>query len=540
MNCKEWALALEEVEEEVAEEFMEMMEEEAEEEREREEAEDEGSNDDDDDEIITDRLDTPTMLDQKRFYDRDRDVQTCRERKMAETCRNECSIGWWYKNEFELARPARLNAPHYMKQITRMMWEGQDYLNLFKFACFYYEKDMSLWLKGGRSDELPFGLVTLGVKLGDLPGEFVLEKRANSFKSELLFNCTNESMAKRYDFYVYEDGATFAPLVEKVEGCDKRATMVAVSPFLTLYADKKDVVEARVSLMDANFQATHPEPFLFSKILPDAGLEEMPQEVTYALDDVDPARQSGNLRRMNVATVAAENYITRMNRKRKSYTQGQSGGASDKMIDEWESFRDQEEENSTLFEERQEVFGRISLKQTLKPLPASMQINRGPVPSVLVRPDELQRSYEDTVCNLMNFPHLFFKPHASMTGGLGKTSLSPSELIFSQRQLEDSVAQQQARFQVIFGELYKRTFGVLDRLLFEGMGPEGEKITREIVVRMKFHNHVAVSDDAIQGLLPFLAAEVVTKSDIRPLLVRKYGFDEKTYKEEAKVVITTS
>jgi hypothetical protein len=521
---------------EMEEEFVEMLEEEMAEERAEQDKMEEKCGDTSEDEAVeVDPLDTPTMLDQKRFYDRDRDIQTCRNRKMAETSRNECSIGWWYKEEFELGRPARLNSPQYMKELNRMLWEGQDLLNLFKFVCFYYERDMDVWLRES-SDELPFGLVSLGVKVGDLPGEFVLEKRASSFKSQLRFNCTNERMSERYDFYIYEEGCTFAPLVEKVEGCDRRSTIAPVSPFLSLYADKKDVVEAKVCMMDANFQATHPEPFLFSKVLPDAGLEEIPTEVSYALDDVDPARQSGNLRRMNVATVAAENYITRMNRKRRRYVDGHSGGASDRAMEEWEAFRDREEEEdekATLFEERLEVFGRISIKQTLKPLPSSMQISRGPPPTILVRPDELQRPYEDTVCNLMNFPHLFFKPHTSM-GGLGKVSLTPSELTFSQRQLEDSISQQQTRFQTIFGELYGRTFGVLDSRLMEEMTPETERIRREITVKMKFRNHIAVSDDSIQGLLPFLAADVVKKSDIRPLLVRKYGFDEKIYKEASE------
>jgi hypothetical protein len=515
----------------IDEEYQELVEEYQEE----EEAEEAGEAEEEETEDTLYKVDSATMLDMKRFYDMDRDIQICRERKMAETGRSECTIGWWFRDEVELARLPLLNSLPYKRQIERMQWQAQDYLNLFRFVCFYYVKDVAKWMKK-ESGDLPFGLVELGVQRGDMPGEFILRRKAGSFKSDLEFRCTDKKMAACHDFYIYEEGAKFQRLRETTEGCDKGADIAPLSPFMSLYEEKRAVVEAKVCLMDANFIATHPEPFLYSKLLPDAGLEEMPEEVRYALDDVDPARQAGNIRRMNVATVAAENYISRMNSKRKR------GGMSADCTEQWEAFRDDEgdeDDGMTIFEERQKEFGRPSLKKTLKPLPASMQITRGPVPTVLVKPEEMQRVYEDMVCNLMNFPHLFFKPHTSL--GMGKVSLTPSELTFSQRQLEDSVARQQRTFQHLFETLYERTYGRLDAIRFGQMGPEAEHITREVRTRMKFRNHAVVSEDALKALLPFLTAGVITAGELRPLLARKYdlGEEKRVTTSTITTVVTT-
>lgn len=501
---------------------------------ERSEADSEEDSEEEEDVVL--RIDTASMVDLKRYYDQDGDVQTCRERQQ-EAARARASVGWWYEYgpcAFELRRLRPAQEEVWMAAVLDVLWRAQDCLNLFHFVGFYYERDIVGWLMrgaaGGDAPLLPFGLLPLqegGEGEAEIEGEFVRIRRAGAFEWELFFECPSRSRRERYDFYIYSKNATFSPLVLSEEEerareerlragrgvCRRRrrrgrrgagraeegpADLSVNSPFIDLYRKSWGCEEAQLFAFHANFLATHPEPFLQCKEVPPDPLEDAPDEVRFTLDNVDKVRRENSERRMLAQSTAAKHYIANnLNGGGGAKGKGKRPYASQDMTAQWKKFRDgdseaSESEEETPVERWQREFDRPTLKQSLKPLPASMQISRGPPPTILLRPEELRRDKEDAVCNLMNFPHLFFKPHTSIgrggqAGALGaKSSLSPADLEFSQRQLRRANALRERTFALLFGELYARTLGRLDRLFFAHLGAEAEFLTDHLVPRLSF------------------------------------------------------
>ena len=509
--------------------------------------------------ISTYTIDPEVMLNLKQEYDSDVEIQTCRERKKIETFRHKCTIAWWYMQDaVQLQTLPYFDQDTYMRKLQDMLAIAQDYLNLFRFVAFYYVKDMVGWVL--RDDgTLPFGVVELGINKTDIPGAFSSVRRDGHFEREVVYECTDETIAERYDFYVFEQGPVFRTSDRTYGGTT--TNVVPVSAFNELFDDKRDIVEARVCLGDANFMASHPEGFIYSKPLPDTNIENIPEETRYIENDLAAASQATSLHRANLTSALAGQYVNRFRQTSAALTTSRGFGSSisqDKLMMQQMFYqhggcgsvggmgsRDGRDMVSTLYHERQAEFMRPTVKESLEELPSYMEVSRGPAPAILMQPGDLQRRFDDKVCQLMNFPHLFFKPHGSGPGGgrsggaqqSGSGSAGTSNntnagnLLFAQRQLDDAVVQQQSVFQQIFSELYKRTFGLMDQLLFERLPPEWGPITANISARMLFDNQITKSDDAIHGLLPFFKEGIVTDDDIRKLLERNFGL---LNKEEQK------
>jgi hypothetical protein len=195
------------------------------------------------------------------------------------------------------------------------------------------------------------------------------------------------------------------------------------------------------------------------------------------------------------------------------------------------------ENYGTIYQERRIDFERPTLKESLEPLPSSLEVSRGPPPNVFIKPEELKRAYEDKVCNLLGFPHLFFKAN---TGNVQGSSSSQSQnksghvqLDFSQRQLEDVIIRQQTLFQHIYQEIYLRSFMYLDIPIFSQLPSEALPLLEHIRVRMNYNNLITKSDEAIHRLLPFYQQDIISREDIRGLLVRNFGITEEEKKDIA-------
>lgn len=498
-------------------------------------------------------IDPEEMLRLKQDYDADVEVQTCRERKKIETFRHKCTIAWWYmQDQVQLQTLPYFDQDDYMRKLQDVLVLAQDYLNLFHFAAFFIVKDMVGWVLR-KDGTLPFGVVELGINKTDIPGTFRSVRRDGHFERQVIYECTDQCIADRYDFYVFEQGPVFRTSDRTYGGTT--TNVVPVSAFNELFDDKRDIVEARVCLGDANFMASHPEGFIYSKPLPDTNIENIPEETRYIENDLAAASQATSLHRANLTSALAGQYVNRFRQQSASLTSRGFGTsiAQDKLMMQQMFYqhggcgggsRVGNEMMATLYHERQAEFMRPTVKESLEELPSYMEVSRGPAPAVLMHPGELQRRYDDKVCQLMNFPHIFFKPHtsgANPSGGKGggssvssagtSNNTNAGNLLFAQRQLDDAVVQQQSVYQQIFTELYKRTFALMDQLLFQRLPPEWAPITENITARMLFDNQITKSDDAIHGLLPFFKEGIVTDDDIRKLLERNFGL---LTKEEQK------
>jgi hypothetical protein len=467
----------------------------------------------DDDEEVVQWIDNDSWFATKQFYEKDGDVMTCRRRQKEEMDSYDCSVAWWYEapdtRPFPLHNLVGFNEPNYMRAILDLLWRAQDYLNHSRLVVFYYERDMGAWMKRTRQADaaLPFGVIVPGEREdddADKPvGQLSRVKAAGSFNWQLQFRCHSEKKRRRYAFFVFDRDATFQDVVEpdahervrRERECEKTRNLEKPqlwlnSPFIDLYFKDWEWKETNLYAGDANKLATHPESFLQTKQLPLDPLEDLPEEVTYTLDSlaVTKAREQAPANREKRQTVAAQRWIAQQkcgNGKGK-----RKGFASQDISEQWVWFRDggndddSDCDNETLYESREREFNRTSMKKELKPLPASMQIVRGPPPQILIKPEEKKREYEDAVCHLMNFPFLFFKPHTNLSGN--RAALSPSEIDFSQSQLNKSIALQQKTFQLMFDELYGRTFALLDATYFGTLGEGAERFTRHIKTRLTF------------------------------------------------------
>lgn len=450
-------------------------------------------------------VDNNEMVRLKQFYDRDVDIQICREKKKMETFRHDYTISYWYKDERELARLPYQNEIPYKKALQDILWLAQDYLTLFKFVGFYILKDMQQWVDEGGLKP-PFGVLEVGLAKYETQGEFVLLKRRASFEKEIMYRCNDEALMEKYHFFVFNCGATFVPLNDNMND----NVVVPQSPFRDLIEDRDEIFEARICAADANFQATHPEGFMFSKPLSDTAVENVPEEILYAMDSLESAKLATSKQRVDQAVTLAEGYVERIRSEARQHLP-----------------RVVREHYGTLYQERRAAFMRPTLKESLEPLPSSLEVSRGPPPTFLIKPEELMTRYEDKICSLLNFPHLFFKAQTSQQQQQqGKNNAGNHQLDFAQRQLEDSVIQQQALFEQLYQELYRGTFMNLDLPIFAKLPYEAMPMLEHLRVRMTYNNLISKSDNAIHGLLPFFEKDVVTRDEMRTLLVRNFGIAE--------------
>lgn len=447
--------------------------------------EEEGEESEEADQDVVYIIDSATMREMKQFYERDSDIDICR-RRLHESFNHRCTIAWWYKNAVELKRGHhRFNTPSYMTKLHAMFWKAMDYLTLFRFVGFFFVRDIHQWFKEhGQSDddcELPFELIELGLSQQEQHGCFIQRRRAYTQRRELLFRCRKRWVVERYDVYIHDQGPVFRPLCNTTEETDAGANVSPVSPFFPLYGERKRIIEAKLFEGDANNFATHPEPFLQNKLLPDADIEDVPERLRFDSDNLADLLRSETTHRVNVGARNTERYIsTTLNKKGRRAQE-----AEDEAKSAFQEFMDEDEETAgdTPYARRLETFDRPSLKSMLKPLPANTSLVRGPPPHVLIKPSELQHEYEDRVCNLMGVPHLYYNPYTHTSN---KSSLTPSHLRFSGDRMADSVARVEKIFEDLFYELYKRTLGRLDYELFCSKDAEGVAIAKDIEARMKF------------------------------------------------------
>jgi len=94
----------------------------------------------------------------------------------------------------------------------------------------------------------------------------------------------------------------------------------------------------------------------------------------------------------------------------------------------------------------------------------------------------------------------------------------------AQRHLEETIWEQQAIHSRVFGELYKRTFLVLDNLTMH-LHPVMGKKWPFVQARLSFDWHVRKTDDAILRLVPLVEMEIITKKELRHLIRQSYGLE---------------
>lgn len=484
-------------------------------------------------------IDPNIMWELKQFYNQDDCIQKCRTAKITELERHQSSIQWWFKNEIQLSQPDRFNTEQYQRELHRVLWQAQDYIELFRFVGFYIVKDIGKWESKEKS-LLPFGVLEFGLHRETFPGYFTILRKKSSFDQEIVFYCTDETKRRNYNFFVFDRGAQFktplrmdtnssqSPVQNFLQGNSQNQAiigMIPISRFESLVDKSMRIVEVAISLYDAHSMACRPESFLVAKPLEKIDIEHVDQDVQYAMNDIDSGKQEIALDRLNVGLDYA---AAQKERLRQNVTGGYYNNNSN-----WKR------RNLTTYQQRSILFGRPTMCESFEYLPASVGIDRGPTPRSLIDPSVLQNEYEKSVCNIMCYPYSLFKAHSNgpmhhgngdksgKSGGSGGGAINNSQLQMIQKQLDDVIVGQEKIFQQLFQELYMRSYAHLNIYqLQQQQDTEKFKILLEgMTIKLVYDNQLSKTDLAIQNLLPFYHADVITKEEIRSLLVRNFGFE---------------
>jgi hypothetical protein len=71
----------------------------------------------------------------------------------------------------------------------------------------------------------------------------------------------------------------------------------------------------------------------------------------------------------------------------------------------------------------------------------------------------------------------------------------------------------------------------LDIPIFSQLPSEALPLLEHIRVRINYNNLITKSDEAIHRLLPFYQQDIISREDIRGLLVRNFGITEEEKKD---------
>lgn len=467
-------------------------------------------NDDDGDDIY--EIDNATMIGLKKFYDKDTKIQICKRQKIQETFRYDWSIGMWYKLEREIRPVHLLNTERYKTLLRHFMIDAHDALILFNFVGYYCLKNMDHWIKEQMTQvnknniekeaELPFGIIMLGFNEKTTYGQYKLIRKKGSPKKEIQFECSDESLSRKYNFYVYDAGASFEKMNRQstnIQWLDQSNLVKVISPFQQLYKYYSLTDESMTCLMDANFASTHPPAFLIAKSLPDSNIRDVSEDVRYSSDSLSMAVQNHGIKRTEIATKLASGFRDKINQSNYRMNQNRANEKEIAIAD------------ATIYNERKEIYVRPDMKESLEILPELTDINRGPPPTSLINPLDMEHHYESDICSIMNFPHFFFKPTA--TQDKNRSHMNKDQVDFAQRRLYDEVVRQQCSFQSLFIAVYIRTFGLLDKHLFGSVLEDNS-----IGVRLHFELVQPISDESMMKWADLYDRGLITFEEMRQII----------------------
>lgn len=488
-------------------------------------------------------IDNSTMWELIQFYYMEDAIDKCRESKIIEFERHCPSIGYWWGDDLQLSVAPRLSSTAYQSALHNVLWIAQDYLNLFGFVGFYMEKDMGKWNenKNGKSPLLPFGVIEYEENKELFPGHYSLVRKSTKFGGELEFVCTDESKKRNYNFFVFSRRPKFKLTRRQSDNSQQPFTvgfsstvdtigLIPISRFTTLHEQWKRVIEARISVDDAQAMSCRPESFIVAKPLEKVGIDELSERAMYGdgggdygMDDIDSGKQEMALNRIQTGLNMVSGQRDRL---RNNATAGYGRGREREM---------------TVYQQRSLLFGRPTMCESLEYLPSSVEINRGPAPRSLIDPEHLEQLYHENVCNVMCYPYIFFKAHSSTVhtsdassssgGSKGGGMNNTTQLQNAQKTLDSAVLNQEKIFQEIYRELYMRTYAYLDVAALQNSPPEVQPLLEGLCVKLEYDNKLSKSDLAVQNILDFYEWNLVSRDEVRKILSRNYGLEEEEEKE---------
>lgn len=508
----------------------------------------------DDDNVAVRRINTEYLRLINRFCKEDNDIATCRKKLVHEVFRHEWFIALFTEEEghFFLNLPL-FNKPFFKEALRQFYVEAHDSLSRFGFFGYYYVKDIEQWieeistppslhcdeeddddydedyepvitdtesmLRDNITANFPFGIIPVGSESVYTHGQYVVIEGRYTMTRNVVFQCEEEELCARFHFNVIDRGASFVPMsYTESHGMyilGMRDDLVPVSPFADLYRQKQLIRESETTLFDANSLNVYPESLIIDNPHKDAVLDDVADDTLYSIDNLLCAKQVDNIQREAMGMQNTRYQRDRLAMKRTvDFSRGRCGGGGGNQ-------QLSSKASSVIWDHKLDN-NRPSAFEAMRAIPRSVTVVGGKIGQPVVNVEKRIQKYEEDVCNVMNIPFVFFRPHSAMmiqdkqsrTASLGgKTSHNDA----FQKELEKEVHEQHLLFDELFREMYAVTFANLDSQIFH------PTLLRTITPGIRFDHTLVKSDEAILNLVEFAKAGFVPIDEVRRLVHKNYN-----------------
>lgn len=400
-------------------------------------------------------IDMAYMLSIYTFVKTNGEISSCLAKKHNEIFKSEWFIAW-FKEGREILRPSMFGSEDLKRAIEKFLIEMSDMLLMFGFAGYYYVKDMVGWAEHNVDDyfkKLPFGVIPLRASgSGTLYGTYTRQTNLYTMEESVIFECTEPHLTRLYEFEVFQSHADFVSLTDGVSTVSNifastqinRACtndVVPVSPFTSLYIEKSLTEEANTNRHDANWYASHPVTYVRTIPAKDAKVDTISESVMYSSDTFSNAKQSDLMKKQSFALQRGRYLVDKLN-------QPKSGSAKpENMIRNIRLEKNKRPDNT----------------EGMHVLPEFMEVQAPHVASSLIDVDVLQKNYEQNVCSVVRFPHIFFKDDGGVSSSTSTgRSVSEDQLNFQRIKLYEEIESEHNTMSRVFGLLYSLTYYNMD------------------------------------------------------------------------------
>ena len=419
--------------------------------------------------MLTCQVNMQFMNDIYLFCQTDNDISACLYRKHVEMFKCDWEVQFTNPSNGGKLLPAFLNKPTMKRELQRFLTQCSDMLIMFNFFGYYVVKDIAQWIESDPSNlnnRLPFGIIPITSSSSSLTGgrcfngtggcnygSFIVKNNILAHHQEIVFECNDDKLASIYDYKVFNRDAQFrSAFSEGFPVNPVNGSVIPITPFLQIYHDKLLITEAKICLMDANFNATHPQSFQTAKPLPDSKIDTLSEDAYFGMDSMLGAVQSDSVQKRLFAYNTAKELMGKIN----SRVDRNRGGPGTTR------------EEDLIFNQRKCQFNRPTNTEAIHTIPDFVEISSPYQPVGLIDVNDMVREYENEICNAIRLPYALFKfntAHSSNSSVMAGGNMQEEQINFYRTLLFEEILNIQLIFDDIMAPIFIDTYQVLNFII---------------------------------------------------------------------------
>ncbi len=528
------------------------------------------------DSLVVRKISNAYLIAVNEFCECDETIVSCKRRLDTETFRYEFQFGW-FRDDRLLHEIGAMNSEAVKAAMKRFFQLAHDRLVRFQFVGLYFARDIHAWVQrvqgdlvtqehaerrerdyvgdgsgedwecegdGDDSDScterqrgtgqsmnrfydtvannLPFGVIPLGFCEKECYGHYQLVEDRLAMTHTLQFVPADEKLAALYDFHVVDMGARFVSSTSEsyafTQLVRENNELIPLSPFASLYVRASLLNEAETQVYDYNAMQVYKDEYAIAVPEKERSPDQVVEPNLHSVDTLLGIQLGDARAREDAALENARSQLNRMQMMRSMQTAG--------------SQPNQQQQRTPTGLQRVAQFNRPTRADFLQYIPKSVEMSQQQAAPPNYNVQELRVQYENDVCSTMSLPYVFFKPYAQDGGGGGsKTSLQSnndpsSKLNFSQKLMDDESRRQHTQFDLLFKEMYMRTFRHLEHDVLGGL-----EFYEDLAPGVQFEMVSAQTDEQVKSLLEYYSAGILDPVIIRRFLYRNLGIDDDPAKQ---------